>query len=168
MREARGRESPHLGLHKGRCIAVAVSRWDPFRDLISIQSELNRLFGRTYAGAEAGTSAGAWVPALDIFETKDRYVVNVELPGIEPNSVDVSVEDSTLTIKGERTFYTDVPEESFHRVERRFGSFARALSLPPTASAEGIEATFDKGVLAIRVPKAEEAKPRKISIKSAD
>jgi HSP20 family protein len=133
---------------------------------MSIQSELNRLFGRTYAGTEAGSSTGAWVPALDIFETKDKYVVNVELPGVSPDSVDVSVEDSTLSIKGERGFYPNVPEEAFHRVERRFGPFARSLSLPPTASADGIEATFDKGVLTIQVPKAEEAKPKKISIQA--
>src|SRR5439155_20792505 len=133
---------------------------------MSIQNELNRLFGRTYAGSEAGGGAGAWVPPLDIFETKDRYVVNVEIPGVAPDAVEVSVEDSTLTIKGERGFYGDIPEEAFHRVERRYGAFARSLTLPPTASAEGIEASFDKGVLTIQVPKAEEARPKKIAIKA--
>ena len=83
---------------------MVVSRWDPFRDLMSIQNELNRLFGRTYAGTEAGagSTGGAWVPPLDIFETKDHYVVNLELAGVHPDSVDVSVEDSTLTVSGER------------------------------------------------------------------
>jgi HSP20 family protein len=145
---------------------MAMSRWDPFRDLMSIQSELNRLFGRTYAGNEAGTSTGAWVPPLDIFETKDKYVVNVELAGVSPEAVDVSVEDSMLTIKGERDFYKDVPEEAFHRVERRYGPFARSLSLPPTASADGIQASFDKGVLTIEVPKAEQAKPKRIAVRA--
>ena len=145
---------------------MAMSRWDPFRDLMSIQNELNRLFGRTYAGTGAGTSTGAWVPSLDIFETKDMYVVNVDLAGVSPESVDVSVEDSTLTIQGERDFYKDVPEESFHRVERRYGPFARSLSLPPTASADGIQASFDSGVLTIEVPKAEHAKPKKITVKA--
>jgi len=145
---------------------VAVGRWDPFRDLMSIQNELNRLFGRTYAGSDSGTTAGAWVPPLDIFETKDRYVVNVELAGVAPDSVELSVEDSTLTIKGERGFYLDVPEEAFHRVERRYGPFARSLTLPPTANADRIEASFDKGVLTIQVPKGEEAKPKKIAIKA--
>jgi len=148
---------------------MVVSRWDPFRDLMSIQNELNRLFGRTYAGTEAGagSTGGAWVPPLDIFETKDHYVVNMELAGVDPDSVDVSVEDSTLTVSGERRFYADIPEEAFHRVERRYGPFQRALSLPPTANSENIRASFDKGVLTIEVPKREEAKPKKISIKAS-
>jgi HSP20 family protein len=143
-------------------------RWDPFRDLMSIQNELNRLFGRTYAGGEAGgqASGSAWVPPLDIYETKDRYVVNIELAGVDPDSVDVSVEDSTLTVRGDRAFYQGIEEEAFHRVERRFGPFVRSLSLPPMANAEAIEASFDKGVLTIQVPKAEEAKPKKITIKA--
>lgn len=148
---------------------MAVTRWDPFRDLMSIQSELNRLFGRTFAGTEAGsgTSAGgAWVPPLDIYETKDHYVVHVELPGVDPEGVEVSVEDGTLTISGERAFYHEVDEDQFHRVERRFGAFLRTLSLPPAARADAIEASFDKGVLTIKVPKAEEAKPRRITIKA--
>lgn len=144
---------------------MALSRWDPFRDLVSIQNELNRLFGRTYAGAEGGQGS-AWLPPLDIFETKDRFVVNVELPGVDQDSVDVSVEDSTLVIRGEREFYRDVSEDSFHRVERRYGAFARSLSLPTTADPERIEASFDKGVLTIEVPKVELAKPRKITIKA--
>jgi HSP20 family protein len=145
---------------------MAMSRWDPFRDLMGIQNEINRLFGRTYAGGEAAGSAGAWVPALDIYETKDTFVVTVELPGLDPADVDVSVEDSTLTIRGERKFYQEVDEDSFHRVERRYGAFARSLALPQTANAEKIEASFDRGVLSIEVPKAEEAKPKKISIKA--
>ena len=145
-----------------------VVRWDPFRDLMSIQNELNRLFGRTYAGTEAsgGAGAGTWVPALDIFETSDKYVVSVELPGVDPEGVDLSVEDSTLTIRGERSFYKDVPEESFHRVERRYGAFARSVTLPALAKTDAIRASFDKGILTIEVPKAEEAKPKKISIKA--
>lgn len=146
------------------------SRWDPFRDLVSIQNELNRLFGRTYAG-EAGTgpsaaSSGAWMPPLDVYETKERFVVVVELPGIEPDGVEVSVEDSTLTLRGERAFYAEVPEDSFLRVERRYGAFARSLALPPTASTDGIAASFDRGVLTIEVPKVEEAKPKRITIKA--
>jgi HSP20 family protein len=143
---------------------MAMARWDPFRDLMSIQSELNRLFGRTYAGEPA--TAGAWVPPLDIFETEDRFVVSVDLPGVDPKQVDVSVEDSTLTIRGERGFTSEADEDSCHRVERRYGSFVRSLSLPQTADAARIEASFDKGVLTIEVPKAEQAKPRKIQVKA--
>jgi HSP20 family protein len=145
-----------------------VMRWDPFRDLLRVQDELNRLFGRTFGSTEgaAGVTAGAWAPLLDVYETKDRFVVAVELPGVAPDDVDVSVEDSTLTIRGERRFYADVPEDSFHRVERRFGPFARSLALPSTADTERVEASFDKGVLVIEVPKVEAARPKKIQVKT--
>src|SRR5215217_3834275 len=150
-------------------MANMLDRWDPFRDLMSIQNELNRLFGRTWGGAEAGTgSTGTWVPPLDVFESDDKYVVAVELPGIDPADVEVSVEDSTLTIKGQRDFfYKDATDESFSRIERRYGQFTRTLTLPVTANVEKVDASFDKGVLTIEVPKREEAKPRKITVKAS-
>ena len=144
-------------------------RWDPFRDLMSIQNELNRLFGRTYGGTTetaAGTTSGTWMPPLDIYETQDRFVIALELPGVDPDSVDVSVEENVLTVSAERPFYRDVPEESFHRVERRYGPFSRSLTLPATANAEGIQASFDRGILTVEVPKSEQAKPRKIEVKA--
>jgi HSP20 family protein len=148
-----------------------VERWDPFRDLMSIQNEINRLFGRTYGGGELGSgtgSTGTWVPPLDVFESKDKFVVAVELPGIEPGDVDVSLEDSTLTIRGQREFfYKEASDESFRRVERRYGTFTRTLTLPTTADADRVTATFDKGVLTIEVPKREEAKPRRITVKAS-
>jgi HSP20 family protein len=145
---------------------ATLSRWDPFRDLMGIQTELNRLFGRTYGGGEPVAGNGAWMPALDIYEGKDRFVISVELPGIEPADVDISVEDSTLTIRGERKFYQEVNEDSFHRVERRYGAFSRSLALPQTANADAIEASFDRGVLTVEIPKVEEAKPKKITVKA--
>jgi HSP20 family protein len=145
-----------------------LERWDPFRDLISIQNELNRLFGRTYDGGEpASGQAGSWMPALDVYETVDKFVVTVELPGIEPGDVDVSVEDSTLTIKGQREFfYKDATEDSFQRIERRYGAFSRTLSMPTTGDTERVEASFDKGVLTIELPKREEAKPKKVTVRT--
>ena len=147
---------------------MAMSRWDPFRDLMTIQSELNRLFGRTYGGDSQGSpsAAGSWVPALDVYETKEQFVVTMDLPGIDPESVDVTVEDSTLTVSGSRELNIETEEENYLRVERRYGQFSRSLSLPPSADATGIDAHFDKGVLTIQVPKAEEAKPKKITIKA--
>jgi HSP20 family protein len=145
---------------------VITTRWDPFRDLMSIQNELNRLFGRTYAGTEPGSGGSSWMPPLDVFETDEKFVVKMELPGVSPDEVEVSVEDSTLTVRGERRFYQDVSEEAFRRVERHFGSFTRSLSLPPTANPDGIEARFDNGVLTVEVPKAEQAKPKKITVKA--
>jgi HSP20 family protein len=148
---------------------MAISRWDPFRDLSSIQNELNRLFGRTFARegeAEAEARDVAWTPALDVSETQDRFVIQVELPGVAPEDVDISVENSMLTVQGERRFYNEMKEDDFVRVERRFGSFARSITLPSTADPEAIQASFDAGVLTIEVPKKEEAKPRKIQIQA--
>ena len=101
-------------------------RWDPFRDLVGIQDELNRLFGRTYSGGEPmrPSAAGAWMPAMDVFETEDAIVAKLELPGIEPGDVEVAVEDSTLTVSGKREFESETNEENYHRVERRYGSFS--------------------------------------------
>ena len=145
---------------------MAMTRWDPFRDLMSIQNEMNRLFGRTYGGDVGESTRGAWTPALDVFETQEKFVITMELPGVSPDDVDISVEDSTLMVRGERKFYSEQQEESFLRIERRFGEFTRSLTLPSTADAESIQASFDQGVLTIEVPKREEAKPRKISIKA--
>jgi HSP20 family protein len=143
-------------------------RWDPFRDLVSIQDELNRLFGRTFTGGESmrPTASGAWMPAMDVFETEDTIVAKLELPGIEPNDVEVSVEDSSLTVTGTRQFASETNEENYHRVERRYGSFTRSITLPQTADTEKVGAKFDKGVLTIEVPKVERAKPKKIEIEA--
>ena len=145
-------------------------RWDPFRDLVSIQDELNRLFGRTFTGQEAmrPAASGQWMPAMDVFETEDRIVATLELPGIEPKEVEVAVEDSTLTVSGKREFTSETNEENYHRVERRYGSFARSISLPQTVDTEKVSARFDKGVLTIEVPKVERAKPKRIEIEAAE
>ena len=143
-------------------------RWDPFRDLVGIQDELNRLFGRTFTGGESlrPSAAGAWMPAMDVFETEDTIVAKLELPGIEPGDVEVAVEDSTLTVTGKREFESETNEDNYHRVERRYGSFSRSIALPQTADVEKVSARFDKGVLEIRVPKAEREKPKKIEIEA--
>ncbi len=147
---------------------MAMSRWDPFRDLASIQNELNRLFGRTF-GSEAASEEAAdvrWVPPVDVAESEDRYVVVAELPGLAAEDVDISVENNVLTVRGERRFYQGLNEREFHRIERRFGSFGRSVTLPQLADADRIQASFDAGVLTIEIPKKEEAKPRRIQIKA--
>ncbi len=145
-----------------------IVRWDPFRDLVSIQDELNRLFGRTFTGFEPlrPAATGTWMPSMDVYETEDKVVATVELPGIDPKEVEVSVEDSTLTISGERRFASEVKEENYHRIERRYGAFSRAITLPQTVDTGKVDARFDKGVLTIEVPKVEKAKPKKIQIKA--
>ncbi len=150
-----------------------VVRWDPFRDLMDIHGELNRLFARSYAPGESGAEGelpaagrGTWTPALDMYEEDDAIVLTVELPGLDPDDVDVTVDDSMLTISGSRSFSQETDEEHYHRIERRYGAFRRSVRLPATADANRIEAAFDKGVLRVRVPKAEEAKPKKILVRA--
>src|SRR5215212_4831090 len=139
---------------------MMLARWDPFRDLSSVEEEFDRLVGRAY-------SRSAWVPALDVRETDDRFELTVDLPGIEPGDVTVNYEDGTLSISGKREFSKEESGETWHRVERGFGTFARQVRLPRTADAERIEASFDRGVLTVSVPKAEAAKPRTIEVRAS-
>ena len=107
-----------------------------------------------------------WMPAMDVYETEDKLVVTVELPGLSAEDVEVSVEDSTLTVSGTREFTNEVNEEHYHRIERRYGAFSRAVTLPPQVDAGKVDARFDAGVLTIEVAKAEKAKPKKIQVKA--
>ena len=152
---------------------MTVSRWDPFRDLLTIQDEMNQLFSRAF-GEQRGQGQGqlegtgprlrAWAPALDISEQKDAYVVSVELPGIKPEDLNITLEEGLLTLSGERHFTQESSDQQYHRVERRYGSFRRSITLPSQVQADAIEAHFEDGVLTVRVPKAEEARPRKIQV----
>jgi HSP20 family protein len=107
-----------------------------------------------------------WAPALDISERKDAYVVTVEVPGVKAEDLDITLEDGLLTIQGERQFTSESSEQQYHRVERRYGSFRRSITLPSQVRADAIEASFEDGVLEVVVPKAEEAKPKKISVRA--
>jgi len=139
-----------------------LTRWDPFRGLTSVEEEVDRLVGQAF-------SKNAWIPALDIGETEDEFLVTVDLPGLEPEQVDVSFEDGILTIRGSREFRRDEKDEgTYHRIERSYGSFARTVRLPRTADPEKIEASFNMGVLTVQVPKREEAKPRMIEVKAVE
>jgi HSP20 family protein len=152
---------------------TTMMRWDPFQDLRSAQDEMTQmspmlahalgLHARQQGNDRAMTTA--WAPALDISERKDAYLVAVEVPGVEPEDLDITMEDGLLTIKGERQFTSESSEQQFHRVERRYGAFRRSITLPAQVQADRIEATFDNGVLQIVVPKAEEAKPKRIQVR---
>ena len=155
------------------------TRWDPFQDLRDAQEEMAQmaqmaqmsprlaralgLHGQQQGSGRA--TAAAWAPALDISERKDAYLVTVELPGLKPEDLDITMEDGLLTIKGERQFTSESSEQQYHRVERRYGSFRRSITLPAHVTAEGIQASFEDGVLQILVPKAEEAKPKRIQVR---
>jgi HSP20 family protein len=147
-------------------------RWDPFQDLRGAQDEMAQMspmlaqaLGLHAQQGSGRATATAWAPALDISERKDAYLVTVELPGIELDDLEITMEDGLLTIQGERHFAHESSEQQFHRVERRYGAFRRAITLPAQVQAEQIEASFENGVLQIVVPKMEEAKPKRIQVR---
>jgi HSP20 family protein len=150
---------------------TTMMRWDPFQDLRSAQDEMAQMSPMLahalglHAQQQGSGGATAWAPALDISERKDAYLVTVELPGVEPDDLQITLEDGLLTIQGERQFTSESSEQQFHRVERRYGAFRRSITLPAQVQAEQIEATVDNGVLQIMVPKTEEATPRRIQVR---
>jgi HSP20 family protein len=137
-----------------------LAKVDPFRDLRTFEDEFDRLMGRAF-------SRDTWLPALDVKESSDRFEVTVDLPGLEPNDVNVTFEEGMLTIGGKRQFQEEDEGDTWHRIERGFGTFARSIRLPQTADPERIEASFDRGVLRVSVPKTEQAKPRTIEVRSS-
>jgi HSP20 family protein len=139
-------------------------RWDPFREVTSLRDEVNRLFSRTLGDGQGGS---VWSPPVDVFDNKDAIVLKAELPGLGPDDIDIEVDDNVLTIKGERKFEEKVEEGRYYRLERAYGSFSRSLTLPQGVKADEISANFEGGVLEVRVPKADEVKPRKITVGTA-
>ena len=147
---------------------MAIVRWwDPMRDLAGIQDKMNQIFEATFTrtrGREEGLAGGMWTPAVDIYETDTDVVVKAELPGVQKEQVGVEVKDGVLTLRGERKYEKEVKEENFHRIERSYGTFQRAFSLPTTVDQDKISATMKEGVLEVTLPKKETAKPKQISV----
>ena len=147
---------------------MALVRWEPVRELTTLQNEMNRLFSTFFdnpaGGATNGQSLRRWVPAMDLVETEDHFVLKADLPGLGADDVNIEVEDNVLTVSGERKVEHESQREGFYRVERASGAFRRSLTLPEGVKLDDIAANFDKGVLEIRIPKPEERKPRKVSI----
>jgi HSP20 family protein len=144
----------------------SIDRWDPFRGVSDIQGEVNRLFDSFFGRPAVGTGAGPrmWVPVLDMHETKDDVVLNFELPGITEKDISLSITGDLLTLKGERAFNRDVKDDNYHHVERAYGKFERSVQLPMAVQATKVKATYRDGVLEVRLPKAEEVKPKEIKI----
>jgi HSP20 family protein len=140
--------------------------YDPFRELRSLQRDVDRLFRGTFERGGSEMISGQWNPSVDISENKDSIVLEAELPGMSPDDVNISIENNVLTIQGERRFEKKQDEDNFHRVERSYGSFTRSFTLPPTVSSENVDAAFENGMLRLTLAKREEAKPRKIEIKA--
>ena len=144
---------------------MTIVRWEPLRELGTLQSEMNRLFNTVFdSPATAGGTMRRWMPAMDLLESGDAFVLRADLPGMSEEDVSIELEDSTLTISGERKAEHEHEGEGFYRVERATGTFSRSLTLPRGVAADAVSATFDKGVLEVRIPKPEARKPRKISI----
>ena len=144
---------------------AAITHWDPFRNLTSLQDQVNRLFEGTFAQGRTGQAdLGTWAPAVDIYEGQNELVAKVDLPGVDEKDIDIRLENNTLTIRGERKFEKSVNEDNYLRVERAYGSFTRTFSLPNTVNVEGINATYNQGVLTVHMPKREESRPKQVKV----
>lgn len=147
---------------------MAIVRWEPFRDMLSLQERVNRIFEESFrtrtSGEEDWALGGSWAPAVDIYEQDNNIVLKAELPGLDPKDVDIRLENNTLTLQGERKLDTEVKRESYHRVERSYGTFTRSFTLPAVVDQQNIKADYREGVLRVTLPKREEAKPKQISI----
>jgi HSP20 family protein len=141
---------------------MAIIRWDPFREMTQVQSQFNRLMDQMWGNGRQES----WLPAVDVFDNNDAVVIKAELAGMDPDDIQIEVEDNVLTIKGERRFEEKVDDERYYRVERRYGSFQRSLALPQGVRPDEIQAGYDDGILTVTVPKAEEEKPKKIEVKA--
>src|SRR5262245_15795376 len=146
---------------------MAIVRWsDPFREFAHLQEKLNRAFSDAYGRSDEGLmTSGAWVPPVDIYQNGEHeLVLKAEVPDMAREDIDITVDNGTLTIKGEKKWSSDVKEDQFHRIERRYGTFGRSFSIPQTVDATKVAAEYKNGVLTVRLPLREEAKPRQIKI----
>jgi HSP20 family protein len=150
-------------------VDMAVIRWEPLGELSTIQSEMNRLFN-TLVDGSPGSRSGArrWTPAMDLVETADEFVLRADLPGLSEKDIAIELEGNVLTVSGERETEHEDDEGGYYRLERASGAFSRSLTLPEGVAPEGIAASFDRGVLKVRIPKPEDRKPRKVAIAVGD
>src|SRR3954447_13674135 len=149
---------------------MALVRWEPLREMATLQNEVNRLFGTFFDTPTTGGNGGLrrWVPPMDLVETDEHFVLRADLPGLGESDVSIELEDNVLTVSGERKAEHEDKKEGFYRMERSFGHFRRSLTLPEGVDADKIAARFAKGVLEVRIPKPEERKPRRVAIQVGD
>ena len=146
---------------------MTITRWEAYRDVMALQNRMNSLFqdfSRSSSGENDVVTAAGFVPPVDIYEDEHKLVLKLEIPGIRQEDLDVRMENSTLSVKGERSFETEGKEENFHRVERRYGSFYRAFTVPNTIDPESIKAEYDAGILRLELQKRPESKPKQIKV----
>jgi HSP20 family protein len=148
---------------------MTIVRWEPLREINSLQSEMNRLFNTVFDTPSNGPGnvLRRWMPAMDLVESGEHFVLRADLPGMSEEDINIEFEDGTLTVSGERKAEHESKNEGYYRVERAFGGFSRSLTLPKGIDPEAVSANFDRGVLEVRIPKPEERKPRRIEISNA-
>jgi HSP20 family protein len=146
---------------------MAITRWYPFRDSVVLQNRLHSLF-QEHDRSENGepVSASSFVPPVDIYEDEHKIVLKLEVPGMKEEDLDIQLENTTLTVRGERKFEKEEKEENFHRIERRYGSFYRAFTIPNTVNPDSVKADYDAGVLSIQLDKRAEARPKQIKVQA--
>ena len=146
---------------------TTATRWDPFRDLVSLQERMNRLFEDSLSRSKTTDqemAMGTWTPAVDIFETPELVVMRADLPGVDLKDIDVRIESNTLTLRGERKFLKEAKEEDYHRIERSYGVFSRSFQLPGSIDQTKIAASHKDGVLEVHLPKREDTRPKQIKV----
>jgi HSP20 family protein len=144
---------------------TVLTRWEPFREFVTLQDRMNRLFRESYPeGREEALTTSTFAPPVDVYEDEHSITLKIEVPGIDEKDIDVRLEDNTLTVHGERKFEKEEKEENYRRVERQYGSFTRTFTLPNTVDAENVTANYDKGVLNVQLAKKSEAKPKQIKV----
>jgi HSP20 family protein len=142
-----------------------MNRWEqPFRGATTLQEQINRVFGDGVGRTGEESNLTPWAPCVDIYETENELVVKADLPDVNPQDLDIRVENNILTIRGERNFEDKVNEDNYLRIERTYGSFSRSFSLATSVNSEAIKADYQNGVLTLSIPKREEAKPKQIKV----
>src|SRR5205807_5570978 len=147
-------------------IMTVLTRWDPIREVATMQNRLNRFVRELYSpeGPEEALTTTGFAPPVDVYEDEHNITLKIEVPGIDEKDIDVRIENNTLTVHGERKFEKEEKEENFRRVERQYGSFTRLFTLPNTVDAEQVQAHYDRGILKIQLAKKAEAKPKQIKV----
>ena len=145
-----------------------LARWDPFREMLSLRRELDRAFDNAMSSSQTGWQPVSWDLALDVVENPDEYLVKASLPGINPDDLEITFTNNTLTIKGEIKDDQEFDQAQYHVRERRYGAFSRSISLPSGIQSDQISANYEDGVLKLHLPKAEEVKPKRIQIKAGE
>ena len=144
---------------------MTIVRWDSSRDVAELQERMSRMLEGFYVRPQEDVTRGAWVPAVDIYSnSQHELVLKAELPDMKEDEFEVTVEDNTVTLRGEKKFDPAVTEEHFHRIERSYGSFVRSFALPPTVDPGKVKAEYKAGVLTVRLPLREDVKPKQIKV----